>query len=59
MSEGILIVLGIVGIFVGLCILYSMPAQLLKRLKKSVEENIKKKEEKEEIYKALRNWLFG
>ena len=60
-----LIVLVIVGIIVciyGLYLLYNMPSEIMKNTEREVSEYIKKQdkeyEERQELNKALRKWLF-
>ena len=55
--------MGIVGIIIGLSVLYSMPSAFLKEFEKSCHETIKKRdkelEEKEKLNRELRKWFFG
>ena len=63
MNEVILVILSIVGIIIGLSVLYSMPSAFLKEFEKSCHETIKKRdkelEEKEKLNRELRKWFFG
>lgn len=62
MNEMILIILSIGGIIFGLYALYSMKCDFLKEFEKScydaIERREKELEEKEELNKALKEWLF-
>lgn len=62
MNEVMLVLLGIGGVIISLCVLYSMPSAFLKEFERSCHDAIEKRnkeiEEKEELNKALRKWLF-
>lgn len=58
MNDIVLIIISIVGIFISLFVLYSMPKDFLKEFEKSCHETIKKRdkelEEKEKFNKKLK-----
>lgn len=62
MNEVILVVLSIIGMIIALYVLYSMPSAFLKEFEKSCHKEIKKRnkelEEKENLFRELRKWLF-
>lgn len=62
MNEIFLIILGIIGSIISLCILYSMPRAFLKQFEKSCHDQILKRdkelEEKEKFNRELRKLLF-
>ncbi len=63
MNEVILIILGIVGVFIALCVLYSMPTAFLKEFEKQCHDRIKERDkeiaEREKINNELRKYFFG
>lgn len=62
MNNAILIILSTIGVFIGLAVLYSMPAAFLKEFEKQCYEQVKKRdvelEQKEKLNSELRKWLF-
>ena len=58
----ILVIVGIIACIYGFYLLYNMPSEIMKNMEREVKECIEKRdkeyEERQELNKVLKKWLF-